>query len=172
MFFGKKIDKKEIAVKLYSRASEKFHLLNNIIERTDILEKYDYESDYYKIMAYMYICNFYKMKMKNKYGLAKMKKILIHCFQMVSDTLISSKYKKSGDELLLIFRNRILPDFEINGNNAIQSGESPFIYMGAQFLFLIFDISINEIKTNYYEVIENINNLFMSIFDDDDYNLL
>lgn len=172
MFLGKKSDKKVIAIKLYNRASEKFNLLNNIIEQTDILQKYDYEEDYYKIMAYMYICNFYKMKMKNKYGLSKMAGILIHCFQMISDTLINSKYKKSGDELLSIFRNNILPDFDINGNNAMQNGESPFLYMGARFLFLIFGIQINEIKINYFEVIENMKNLFISIFDDDDYTLL
>lgn len=178
MFFKKyksAIDEAKIdtAKKLYNRSSEKVDLLYELIESTNIIEKYVFEKDFFTIMAYMYVCNFYKMKMKNKYGLKNMQDILVICFQMVSDSLTDPKYKKTGEENMNIYLQSILPDFEENSNRAASNGKDPFLYMGARFLLLIFKIPINELETEYYYgIVEKIKDLFYSIFDDDDYNLL
>lgn len=178
MFFKKyksAIDESKIdtAKKLYNRSSKKVELLYELIRGTNIIEKYNFDKDYFTVMAYMYVCNFYKMKMKNRYGLKNMKDILVICFQMVSDSLTDPKYKKTGEEHVNIFLHNILPDFEDNSNRATHDGKDPFLYMGARFLLLIFKIPINELETEYYYGIsEKIKDLFYSIFDDDDYNLL
>jgi hypothetical protein len=162
----------EVAKFIYNKAIDKFNLLGEIIEQSDITEKYDYEDDYYTIMAYMYIFNYYKMNMIKKYGDENMMQILTNCFQIVSDTLTNPKYKKSGSETVIIFCENILPDFEVNGNNAVRDGKSPFLYMSAVFLNSTFNIPTDVLENNYYEVVEKIRDLFILVYEDKDIHSL
>ena len=157
----------EVANYIYNNARTKFNLLNDIIKQSDIIKKYAYENDYYTLMAYMDIFTCYIIRARKKYSEENMNQILTSYFKMVSDILTSSKYKISGNEMAKNYIEYILPTFKFS----IKGKENPYLYMGQIFLCSVFDISITELETNYHDVIEQVADLFMSIYIDKDIKL-
>ncbi|MDD4406715.1 MAG: hypothetical protein PHF30_01595 [Bacilli bacterium] len=167
---------KELSSFIYSKVNDKFNLLNEIIKQSDIFEKYDYEEDYYTIIACMYIliCAEIEIIKANEVDI-KTSIVLINYFQMISDNLTDVKYKNK-DKIMQIFCEEIIPLFRLAWHkaNLDNTNEISYVlgfisgYMIFQFLNSVFNIQVDELETNYYNVTEKISDLFMSAYGDED----
>lgn len=153
---------------IYKNARIKFNLLDDIIKQSDIIKKYAYEDDYYILMAYMDIFTCYTIRVRKNYSEEDMNQILTSCFQMVSNSLTSNKYKISGNEMAKNYVEYVLPNFEF----AIKGKDNSYLYMGLVFLSSVFNIQVDVLETNYHDVIEKVADLFMSIYIDEDIDLI
>ena len=170
----------EVAKFIYNKVIDKFNLLNEIIIQSDIFLKYDYEEDYYTIISYMYILIYHDIEIiKSNEVDIKKSRILIDCFQMMSDNLTNVKYKNK-DKMMQSFCDDIIPLFKLawhkanlNDNHEI-SYVLGFVngYMILPFLNSVFNIQPDELETYYQDVMEQVTDLFMSIYIDEDIDLI
>lgn len=158
----------------YDKVNNNFKLLNEIIKQSEVLEKHDYDEDYYKLVSYMYILIWNHMEIiKANEDDIRTSIVLTDYFQMISDDLTDNKYKNE-DIILRIFCEDVIPLFRLAWHRAesLDVQETNYVfgfiigYMTPRFLYSVFNIQKDEFETTYDDVTEKVGNLFFDIFDE------